>query len=398
MADLIVRNATLFANQESPEGTAAAGQAGDAILASGVSIDYGLEIHDREYQGSPGVRAPVTGAKTGAGISFTTELKGNGSTTLPEVDELLTGCFGQVGAADLASTISGTSGSATVLDVTSATNATVGNLAMLELTSTADAYECVGLITTVDTGATPDDVTVTPGAVNGGYATNGKKIYEMRTWSPLLPPSSVNSLTFDLYHNADSGAAQLDRLIGARGTFSISSPKAGAIPMFSWKFTGWGWETPVTNGTRPTPTYDTANPKPSIASVFRVDGTYVNAYDIEFDIGAEVARKFSQNATGGVYGTPHVAYKPSGSFKIHPAHSSVAEFTAWNANTQRSIMFQVGNALYGTWAIFIPKAVIKSVSRVDDSGVGALQVEWVGIDQDDALATACDASVYFGVG
>lgn len=397
MADIIVKNATLFANQEATEGTAAAGVAGDAILCSGVSIDYGLDIHSREFQGSPGVRAPVTGAKSGAGISFSSEVKGNGTTTLPEVDELLTAVFGQVVAADLASTISGTSGSATVLDTADAANATAGNLAMLE-TSTADAYECVGLITAVDTGQTPDDVTVTPGAVNGGYATNGKKLYEMRTWSPLLPPSAVNSMTFDLYHNADSGAGQLDRLLGARGTFTISSPRAGAIPTFSWTFTGWGWETPVTNGTRPTPTYDTASPKASMASIFRVNGSYVNAYDIEFDVGAEVARKFSQNATGGVYGTPHVSYKPKGSFKIHPAHNSVAEFTARDANTQRSIMFQVGNALYGTWVIFIPKAVITSVTREDDSGVGAVKVDWVGIDQDDALATACDASVYFGVG
>ena len=396
MADLIVRNATLFANQESSEGTAAAGVAGDAILASGIAVEFGLEMNQREYQGTPGIRAPVAGTKVGSGISFATELKGNGTTTLPEVDELLTAVFGQVTAADLDSTISGAAGSATIWDVTSVANGTVGNLVMLE-TSTADTYEVGGIITAADTGATPDDLTVSPGAINGGYATNGKKVKEMRTWAPLLPPASVNSVTFDLYHNADAGAGQFDRLTGARGTFSVSSPKAGAIPMFSWKFTGWAWAV-STSGTRPTPSYDTASPKAAQSVGFRVDGTATNAYDIELDVGAVVSQKLSQNSTDGVYGCPHTAYKPSGSFKIHPAHTSVAEFTALTAGTQRSLLFQCGNTLYGTWAWFVPKAVVTKVSRVDDSGVGALQVDWVAIDQDDALATACDASIYFGVG
>ena len=42
MADLITRNGTLFANQESTEGTAAAGVAGDAILAALVNYRLGI--------------------------------------------------------------------------------------------------------------------------------------------------------------------------------------------------------------------------------------------------------------------------------------------------------------------------------------------------------------------
>ena len=396
MADLIVRNGTLYAAQEAAEGTAETVAAGDAILCSGIAVTFGQEIHAREYQGTPGVRAPVAGAKIGTQIAFQAELKGNGSTTVPELDEVLTACFGQVVAADLDTTISGTGGTATVLDVADAANASNGSLVMVEK-STAGTFEVVGLTTDSDTGATPDTVTVTPGAINGAYSTNGKKVKEMRTWSPLLPPSSNNSLTFHLFHNADSGAGQYDQIVGARGTFTVDSPRAGAIPMFSFTFTGWSWSND-TDGTRPTPTYDTTSPAAAKNTHFVVNGARVNAFDISFNLGAEVATKVSQNSTDGVYGTPHVSYKPSGSFKIHPAHDSVAEFTAWTANTQRSILFQVGDTEFNTWAIFVPKAVITSVSRVDDSGVGALQVDWVGIDQDDALATAADASIYLGLG
>lgn len=396
MADLIVKNKTLFAAQESTEGTADAPGAGDAILASGIEIDEDLMVNERNYQGAPGVRPPVPGAQNGASVSFQTELKGNGTTTLPEVDELLTACLGSVVAADLDSTISGTSGTATVLDVTDVSNATVGNLVMVEK-STADTYEVVGIITAKDAGQTPDDLTVSPGAVNGGYATNAKKVKEMRTWHILLPPSAVNSLTMDVYYNADSGAGQRDRVVGARGSFKVDSPRAGAIPMLSWAFKGWSLSR-VTNGTRPTPTYDTTSPKAAVATAFRIDGTYTNAFDISFDLGAEVGSKMSQNSTTGVYGTPHVSYRPSGSFKIHPAHTSVAEFTAWEAGTQRSILFQVGDTLYNTWAIYIPKAVATKVTRPDDGGVGAVQVDWVATEQDDALATACDASFYIALG
>ena len=396
MADLLTRNLTLFADVEGTEGTAATIGATDAILASGIEIVEELEVHPREYQGSPGQRQPVPGAQMGASVSFQTELKGNGTDNTPEVDPLLTASFGSVSAGDLDSTISGTAGSATVWDVADVANGTAGNLVMLEK-STADTYEVGGIITAKDAGQTPDDLTVSPGAVNGSYATNGKKVKEMRTWQILMPPASNNSVTFEAYHNADSGAGQFERVVGARGTFKVDSPRAGAIPMFSWMFKGWS-VTRGTTGTRPTPTYDTASPKASVASVFRVDGTYTNAFDISFALGAEVGLKVSQNSTTGVYGAPHISYKPSGSFKIHPAHSSVAEFTAWEAGTARSILFQVGNTLYGTWAIYVPKAVAMKVARVDDSGVGAIQVDWVATEQDDALATASDAAMYLGLG
>jgi len=396
--DLIRRNETLFADVESTEGTSATITAPDAILASGISIEENLEIHARDYQGTPGVRPPVPGAQNGATVSFQTELKGNGTTTIPEVDVLLTGCLGSVAASNLDSTISGTSGSATVWDVLDGANASTGSLVMLE-TATADVYEVGGIITTVDTGATPDDVTVSPGAGSGGgaYATNGKKVKEMRTYQILLPPSSNNSVTFQRWFNADSGAGQYEQVVGARGTFKVDAPRAGAIPMFTWDFKGWS-TTRATTGTRPTPSYDTTSPKSALATRFRIDGTLTDAFDISFSLNAEVALKMSQNSTTGVYGAPHISYKPSGSFKIHPAHTSVAEFTAWEAGTQRSILWQVGNTLYNTYAIFIPKAVATKVTRVDDNGVQAIQVDWVATEQDDALATASDASFYIGVG
>ncbi len=395
MADLIKRNQTLFAAAETTEGTAGTIDADAAILASDVSIEEDLTMNSREYQGAPGIRPPVPGSQNGASVSFSTELKGNGTTTLPEVDVLLSGCFGPAVAANLDTTVSGVGSTSTVVNITAATNASPGSLVMVEK-STADTYE-VRLITAADTTPTPDTMTVTPALVLGAYATNAKKVKEMRTWAPGLPPSAVNSVSFDMFYNSDSGAAQRERVLGARGTFKMDSPRAGAIPMFSWAFKGWS-VTRVTTGTRPTPSYDTATPKAGVATFMSVDGAAVDAFDISFDLGAEVATKMSQNSTTGVYGTPTVAFKPSGSFKIHPAHNSIAEYTAWEAGTARSWLFQVGHALYGTWAIFVPKAVAMKVGRVDDGGVGALQIDWVATEQDDALATAADSSVFFGAG
>lgn len=398
MADLLTKLKTLFMKTESAEGTANAPGAGDAIYCSGIEVEEDLAINEREYQGTPGARAPVPGAQNGASLSFTTELKGNGTTTIPEIDELLTGCFGQVVAADLDTTISGTAGSSSVWDILAATNGTVGSMVMLE-TATADTYECAGPIKVANTAPTPDALTVALAAVNGGYATNGKKVKEMRTWSPLLPPTAVNSLTADIFYNADAGAGQRERLVGLRGSWKMDSPRAGAIPSWAFSFKGWN-TTRTVAGTRPTPTYDSASPKAGVASIYRVDGVYTNMFDVSVDLGAEVGMKMSQNSTLGVYGTPHVKYRPSGSFKIHPAHSSVAHFTDWEAGTTHSLLFQVGNALYGTWAIFVPRASWTKVTRPDDGGVQALEIQWTAVEQNDALATSAtlDASIYLGLG
>ena len=398
VADQITANKTLFADVEATEGTAATSESesADAILASGITFKPALKMNDRVYQGSPGQRDPIPGAQEGAEVSFTTELKGNGTTTIPEVDVLLTACFGSVVAADLDTTISGAAGSATVLNVAAATNASNGSLVMLE-TATADTYEVLGIISASDVAPVPDTITVTPGAVNGGYATAGKKVKEMRTYQILMPPATNNSVTLDAYYNANAGAGQRERVVGARGTFKMDSPRAGAIPSFAWMFKGWSIAR-LTSGTRPTPTYDSANPKAAVSSIFRVNSTYTNAFDISFELGAEVALKMSQNSTTGAYGAPSVSYKPKGSFKIHPAHSSIAEFTAWEAGTAASILFQVGNALYGTWAIFVPRAVRVMVDRVDDGGVQAQQIDWVAAETADALATAGEAAMYLGVG
>ena len=396
--EMITKLATLFMNQEATDGTAAAGVAGDAILARDINVDGGPEMNTREYQGLPGQLGAVPGAKS-ASLSFTTELKGNGTTTIPEPDEILTGCFGTVVAADLDSTISGAAGSTTVWDVLAATNGTVGNMVMLE-TGTADTYECAGPIKVVDTGAAPDDLTVALAAVNGGYATDGKKVKEMRTWQIKLPPPAVNSLTADVYRSAVGGGAdRLDRIVGCRGDFSMSSPAAGQIPAWAFKFEGWSVSR-VTTGTRPTPTYDTANPKAAIAQIFRVDGTYTNAFDIEISLGASLAVKKSQNADGGTYGVLHVSYTPKFKFKIHPAYTSVSYFTDWEAGTPHTLLFQVGNALYGTWAFYGPRAVFDKVSQPSDNGVDCWEVEGHFAEQNDASPTSAtlDAALYLGLG
>jgi len=389
MADLIWRNALLLGKKETTEGTANAPGAGDAILCTGLQPTLQRDFHERTYHGGFGTRAGVIGAQTGAGLSFQTEIKGNGSNNTPEIDELLESVFGQV-ASGTGDTTVGNGSTTTSVVVASSTNFTAGNLVMIETSSTSDEYE-VAMITDVPNGTT---LTVSP-ALSFTPA-NGAAVKEMRTYQLLY--SGHPSMTFDVFYSvAGGGADQYDRFVGCHGNLSFASPGAGQVPMLTWDWQAWNW-TQATNGTRPTPTYDTATPQSALGSKFKVDGTLVDVFDVNWSLNNEIARKLSQNSTLGVYGTPIVNHKPSGSFKIHPAHTSIAQFTGWTAGTEVSLIQQLGKSLNGTVAWYCPKAQRSSVGRGDDNGVQALEINFNANMQDDGLATAVDAAIYLAVG
>lgn len=390
MADLIWRNATLFAKKETTEGTANAPAAGDAILCTGLQPKLQRDYHARTYQGAVGSRTGVIGAQSSPGLSFQTEIKGNGSSNTPEIDELLENVFGQVSAGTGNTTV-GNGSSTTSVVVTSSTNFTVGNMVLVETGSGTALYEAA-MITAV-----PDGTHLTVSPALSFTPANGANAYEMRTYQIIVPPSGVNSLTMDVFYNSDSGAGQYDRFVGCHGNLQFASPGAGSIPMLTWDFMAWNW-TQATNGTRPTPTYDTATPKPGLASKFKIDGTLVDVFDVNWNLGNTITPKLSQNSTLGIYGTPITNTAPSGSFRIHPAHTSVAQFTGWTAGTEVTLIQQFGSSLYGTVAWFAPKAQRKEVARGDANGVGTNDVSFDMNVQDDASATATDAALYLAVG
>ena len=390
MADTITRNLSLFAAQESTEGTASAPDGNDAILAQSIATNPQQDWHQRAYQGAPAVRPGVPGAQTGPGVTFQTDIRPNGTDNTLEVDELFQACMGQVSAGTGDTTISGTASTQTSINVTSEANFTAGNMLMVE-GSTENEFECAGVITAVASGV----LTVFPG-LSSAPTTAGKAVKEMRTFQVKLEPSAVNSLTIDVFENSGSGTSKYTRFVGCRGSFNISSPRAGSIPMVSWDFKAHSWSK-ATDGTRPTPTYDSASPKAAKATKLKIDTTLTDAYDIEINAGITVTPKFSQNSSNGIYGLPVTDCRPTGAFKIHPATTSVAQYTGWQAGTEFSLTQQFGNAEFGTWAYCIPKASRTAVVDGDDSGVGTNEITFEVNIQDDALATAGDAPLYIGV-
>lgn len=398
MSDLIWKNATLFAKKETAEGTGAWGTglitdmpaAGDAILCAALAPKLQRDFHARKYQGAVGERPGVIGAQTSPGLAFQTEIKGNGSSNTPEIDELLECVFGAVSAGGASTTISGAASTTTSINVADSTGFTVGNMVNIQLT-TGGVFESAMI-----TAAGGNVLTVTP-ALTTAPVTAGTTVDEMRTYQLVVPPAGVNSMSLDVHYNAAAGAVQFDRFKGCHGSMKWDSPRAGSIPMLTWDFAAWNW---VQNaaGTRPTPTYDTASPKPGLATKFKIAGVLVDVFDLSWDLAATVARKLSQNSDLGIYGTPIVDVNPKGSFKIHPAHTSVAQFTGWTAETAVSLIQQVGNARYGTVTWFCPQALRREVARGDDGGLGTNEIQWDADVQDDALATSVDAALYMAVG
>ena len=390
MADLIWRNATLYARKESTEGTALAPDGTYAILARDLAPNLQRDFHERKYPGSYGKRAGVIGAQTAPGLGFVTELKGNGSNNTPEIDELLENAFGAVSAGGASTTT--TSGSTTTtINVTSSTGFTVGNMVNIQLTS-GGVFE-MAMITAVPNGTS---LTVSPALTAAPDAST--TVDEARTYQLVIPPSGVNSLTMDVFYNSDSGASQYDRFVGCHcSSLKMSSPRAGSIPMWAWEFLAWNW-TQAVNGTRYASTaYDTTSPKPGLASKFKIAGTLTDIHDLELDLGLVCSPKFSQNSTLGIYGTPIVDANPTVSFKLHPAHTSVAQFTGWTAETAVSLIQQFGNSRFNTWAWYAPSATRTSVGRGDDAGVHTNEIVFDCNVQDDASAAAVDGALYLAV-
>ena len=398
MADMVWRNASLFAKKETTEGTGAWGTGlitdmptgTDAILCGGLAPKLQRDFHPRKYHGAVGERPGVIGAQTSPGLSFQTEIKGNGSSNTTELDELLESVFGSISAGGASTTIAGAASTTTSINVADSTGFTVGNMVNIQLT-TGGVFESAMI-----TAAGGNVLTVTP-ALTAAPVTAGTTVDEMRTCQILVPPAGVNSLTMDVFYNAAAGAAQFDRFVGCHGNVKWDCPRAGSIPMLSWDFTAWNWVQSVL-GTRPTPTYDTAPPKSGLATKFKAAGVLLDVHDVSWDLGAVVTPKLSQNSTLGIYGTPTVDVNPKGSFKIHPAHTSVAQFSGWTAETAISLIQQVGNARYGTVAWFCPAATRSEVARGDDAGLHTNEIQWNANVQDDALATAVDAGIYLAVG
>lgn len=393
MANIIRKNATLFAEVEVTEGTNPTPAAAQAVLAEAITLKLQQDFHQRQYQGAYGYRDGVPGAQTSPGLSFRAEIKGDGSTNTCELDAILKACFGSVATGTGSTEINGGTSTTTSLVVDSSTNFTVGNMILVE-TATAAAFEAAWI------SAIPDGTHITIEPALSFTPADNADVREMRTYQILLPPADVNSVTFEVWHNADSGAGQADKLVGCRGNVKFSSPSAGQIPKLDFDFMAWNW-TQVTNGTRPSPTYDTATPKAGLASKLKIGGTLTDAWDISWDLGAKVSPKLSQNSTLGIYGTPHVDYTPTGSLKVHEAHDSIAHFTAWQAGTTTTLIQQFGTAEFGTVAYYIPRAQRREVSRADDNGVGATEIQFDCLTQNDGVATSVTTgpgAIYLAVG
>lgn len=385
MADFIKSIESLFVMEEAAEGTAETATATDAILAENIQTPTTRAQHTREYTGGFGVLPGKSGGILDANVSFDTELKGNGSSNTPEVDELLKSVLGEVVASTATTTVSGTSSTTTSLDVTDVSGFTDGDVLVMVETSTADEYE-VALATDTNAAATPDTITVAP-ALGAAPGVGGENVYQMRTYRGV--DTGHPSLTVMRYLNSGAGSSAFTRYVGCRGTATLNVPEASSIPKLSWALQAWSWDQ-ATNGTRPALTYDTALPPVAQASKIKIDGTLTHIWGLTLDFGNEVGRKISQNSTTGVYGTPIVNRKVTGSFTVYP--ENIAHWTDWQADTSFSLLAQYGKALYGTVAVYLPKLRRTGVVWGEREGVQTATVSF------EATEVTGEYSVFVGVG
>lgn len=354
MAEYIQTLETLYVAKEASEGSAEALAAGDGILAEEISVEIPRQFHERTYTGAMGTLNGKIGAIDAAAASFVTELKADGSNNIPEWDELMESCMGSVTATSATTTVSGSGSSTTSVDVTDASGFTdgggtagAGAMVLVETTASSSVFEAA-YASDANTASTPDNLTVEPALSFTPADTS--TVTQMRTYK--LAETGHPSLTIRrLFEKGAGGADTYQVLTGARGTFTINSPSAGAIPKTTWNLQAWDW-TQATDGTYVAPTYEGGAPPTALACKCKINGTLVDITSFSLDLGNEVGKKMSQNSSTGVYGTPIVDRKIRGSFTVHP--SDLTYFTRWTGNTEFTFIIQFGNTANGTVAIYMP--------------------------------------------
>lgn len=344
--DKIVLKA-LAVNPESTWSTAASTDYNDYLRVPAEGLEYtpAQDFIEREVQTLVLGQhvAGVVGRKGGT-VKFKTGIPGNstaGASTVAAVaqqwfKECLEGC-GLASNADTGTVVSGAGSTTTVVDVSSAAAIEVGNFVMISGE--------VRMVTAVDTGATPDNITVTP-ALSGAPA-NAVVVYAGVKFS--TSDGDPGTVTF-----VAKGDNTLYRFLGCKGTAKLEDVEAGKRPMISWEFQVDTWDTTEPSNTFPSPIL-TNHIKTATGGAVLWGTTATVTAGFTFDQGRTLQEKASVAGTQGRSGWVVAQEKPTASLKPYRSTSYATDFAA---ETERQLLLQIGTSVQQTFAIYVHKAQI----------------------------------------
>jgi hypothetical protein len=137
--------------------------------------------------------------------------------------------------------------------------------------------------------------------------------------------------------------------------------------MASFEYQADSWVDAETSPVTATLAADTFSPaRPVLGDALYIEGTQTDVKSIEFDPGLTMVPLASTYGSNGRVGWFYTGSEPVVNFT--PYHD-VDLITAWEAATQKTIMFESISLASTGWALYIPETQITGYSLSDDEGI-----------------------------
>lgn len=314
------------------------------VPAEGISVTLAKPPIEREVMRSGlGQSISSTPGQKGGTVSFIVPLHGLATAAAsavaavldPWLQALLEAC-GLLVISGTGTAVTGSGSTTTVIDVTSAAGITAGTLVMI-------GGE-VRLVTAVDTGATPDNITVTPAlsaiptAATVVYSSASAVIDNAGTYEPT-------TAAFAWQHDGDEVT-----LLGCAGTVKIEPYDAGARPMLSFEFQVNTWANTTNKVSLPSSVTfrspllakRSSGDTTGSALFWGSTATPLASSKTGFDPALTLSPKPAVEGIEGRIGW--VVTAEAAMFDVTPYSAQSTYYTDYEAATNRTAVLQLGNA------------------------------------------------------
>ena len=392
MSTLLTRRALLGATLETVYNTFVAPTlTTDAILVETPDFTADMTVLTRDFTRSDLSPMPHIMGRKLAKMSFTTELRGNGSEqagtsgSVARIARLFQACgYTLTSNAAASASVVYDIGSETneiawttggpmtntdviqyILDVT-----TPGVSGTAEIAVTSDTVG-EGTAAAVVTTATPftlgtKGLTVTP-VFTGALVEGQRWVVWLRPAGQVLQPESTNfkSLSLALYLDGTEHT-----ISGAYGTFSITAD-AGNYAKVKWDFTGQ-YVAPTDVALPTNAVFETTLPPMVQLARLNVDGFVATVSSMSFTQGNDIQPRPDVNNTDGYNGVRLVSRKPE--FGIDPEADLVANHDFWGrmaSATQMPFEMRIGTVVGNTVWLMAPNTQYSKMTYKDRQGIRA---------------------------
>ena len=361
----MLRDSIVAVEEESTEGTyvAPSGTGVYIQVEPDISITPSKELNEREFiNASVGLSKPLLGMKSvEASLSFEARSGGNGGTA-SDYDYLFKNVLGTRTATSDATT-TGSSSTTTTIDLVSASGIVAGDMVYTKKGSGASSVRWV-------TGVASNTLTVAPAMAAGEVPGAGVTVSGTVNYKPK--DTVGNYLSLSTYW----ANTVREAVVGGQITnLSLANWEVGKVARWSCTMQGLTY-TRIDGAAPHTPAYISQVPPVLLSASIFQDATEIKIKSFSLSIDNEIAKLTNIGDSNGAFQQILTKRTVTGSFAPYMDDTSVANFTAFNADTAFSIMLVAGtvdsNGDFNEGSItgiYLPQCIFTANSITNEDGV-----------------------------